>query len=477
MQQPPLRTMPTPSPSHPSSSSGSSGRAARPAWLPLAAGSGIVVLLVALIAGLLFSQNGRRPTSANTTTPTATATADLTTPTPSGPQWTQIDSYTQIAGIALAPSDAHTAYQSLLETSKTSPTTLTLRRTRDAGVTWQAIALPSPLQGLSPDAFDGPPSVAVSPRIATTVFLTANARMPTCPNTASQAGVASQRLALPFSSGTPCYTQYSSTDGAQTWHSLTLPISGLLAGLRAQGPRLWAMISPPFVAQDMTAPAGHLAKSEDGGVTWTLADAALPSTVGIALYMPVPAGTGVFVVSDRADRFNSGVCQGCLPPPDFKLWRSDDAGAHWSQVSALAYQAVTSLLVAQRAGSTSPALYLQVLQGNSRDATLLSSGDGGRTWAPIPTAGVDPSTPQFQGAWGVLADGSVIAAYSQSQFSAHAFYAWKRGDAAWRLLAAPMPSPFLMALIVGAPASDSTQILTLLYQLSDGNRVATIRVS
>src|SRR5262249_6897042 len=163
---------------------------------------------------------------------------------------------------------------------------------------------------------------------------------------------------------------YYSADGAQTWHELKLPISNLLTGpyngivgtqaLRPQGSRIYALISPPFVAQDHTPPAGRLVKSEDGGITWTPADAGLPTSVGIADYMPAPTGNTIFVVSDRADRFNSGVCQGCLPPPDYKLWRSDDAGAHWAQISMLSYQYVNSLFVGQRGGSSAPALYLGV---------------------------------------------------------------------------------------------------------------------
>jgi len=470
---------------------------ARPRGLGVArGGGGGIVILIALVAALLAVQSGHRTAPSASGTPTVpTATTLSATATPSGPQWTLIDSYTRVPGIVLAPSDPRTAYQGLLNTSKTSLTTLTLQRTRDGGATWQPIALPARLQGISPDAYERPPGIMVSPLSATTVYLTAAARLPSCPNSIGQAGSTAQArtggatLSPPLSSGPSCYTQYFSTDGGTTWHDLSLPVSNLLTGpyngnvgsqpLRSQGARLYALISPPFVAQDTTPPAGRLARSEDGGITWTLADAGLPSTVGIADYMPAPASNAIFVVSDRADRFNSGVCGGCLPPPDYKLWRSDDAGAHWAQVGALPYQAVTSLFVARRAGGAAPVLYLQVLTGTGQDSVvILSSGDGGHTWSRTPTSGIDPSTPQSQGLWGVLADGSVIGIYAppgDGKYTLHTFYAWKPGDAGWRSIAPQLHSPFLFGLIVGAPSGDGKQALTFLYQENDGNRVATFQ--
>lgn len=89
------------------------------------------------------------------------------------------------------------------------------------------------------------------------------------------------------------------------------------------------------------------------------------------------------------------------------------------------------------------------------------------------------STRQFQALWGVLADGSAIGVYSPSgnaQYSIHTFYAWKAGDSAWRPIAPQLSSPFLVQLIVGPPAPDGSQVLTLLYQDHDGNLVATYRV-
>lgn len=468
--------------------------AQRPSWTPLLASAGATVLLIALLAGLLVSQAERRPTTAAV----PTATTGAATSTPSDDQWHGIDSYTHVPGLLLAPSDPRTAYQSQLASSKTAPTTLTLQITRDAGESWQSIPLPARLQGVSPDSYEFPPSFAVSPLDANRVYLTTAAYLPSCPNRIGQEGAPSAQTAAhttssadaqPFSLTVPqpggplCFTQYVSGDGGATWHDLSLPASGLLGAPRGQGNRLWALISPPFLAQDTTAPAGHLARSADGGVTWTRADASLPSSVGIADFMPVPGGDTIFIVTDRADRFNSGVCQGCLPPPDYRLWRSGDLGAHWTQVSTLPYQDIGSIAIAAPAssatGSTaaSPVVYVQVYTDGNGTLALVASTDGGQTWAPAPTSGIQNGSVQQEGIAGVLADGSAMIICAPSVgASTHTFYAYKPGDAGWRPVAPQLASLLITQVNVAAPAADGSQTVTLLYQDENGNRVATYQV-
>jgi hypothetical protein len=206
--------------------------------------------------------------------------------------------------------------------------------------------------------------------------------------------------------------QYYSRDAGASWHVLSQPPYDLLTDIQAQGKLLWGMIGPPLTAQDTTAPAGRLAKSSDGGVTWTFADSGLPSSVGIALYAPAAAGNAVFVLSDRADRFNSGVCGGCLPPADYKVWRSDNAGASWTQVFELPYHDVDDYIDGLFVARDASALYLDVYTADSRVPTSLASTDGGHSWSSIPASGIDAGSPRLNGLFGVLADGSLIAAYS-----------------------------------------------------------------
>jgi hypothetical protein len=430
------------------------------------------MLLIALLAGLLATWASRRdPTIA--AVPTATAST-VATPA-SGDQWQSIDSYTHVPGLVLAPSNARVAYQDAQVSSQPGATALTMQRTHDAGATWQAVALPTRLSGVAPSDYEGTPTFTVSPRNPNVVYLRASAHMPSCPNHVGQEGAAGGvMLEAPRASGPLCFTEYYSTDGATSWHDLHLPANGLLGPAQAQDARLWALISPPNIAQDTTAPAGRLVRSADGGVTWTLADSSLPTAVGIAAFAPAPSGNTIFVVTDRADRFNAGGCSGCLPPPDYGLWRSDDLGAHWIQVSALPYQSVAQIAVARASTSTQPTVYLQVLIDTQGTLALVTSADGGHDWAPAPSAGLTPGSAQVEGTLAVLADGSamLIDAPAASP-GAHTFYAYKPGDAGWRPIAPQLASLAVQPPTVGAAGTDGSQTITLLYEDQDGNRVAT----
>lgn len=435
---------------------------ARERWLPLAASAAAALLLIALLAALLVTHAGARPT-AQTSVATSTATAltlPTATPTPSGPQWQPVASYAQANGLVLAPSNPLVGYQfAIVSTSKFSGSLL-FESTHDVGATWQDITPPAAIQGLNSQDFAMPTSLAVSPLDPNTLYLTVTAQTASCQY---------------------CTVQYYSRNGGASWHVLSLPAGDLLTSLCAQGSRIWGMIGPPFTAQDTTAPAGHLARSDDGGVSWTLADNKLPSSVGIALYAPAAAGHSVLVVSDRADRFNSGVCGGCLPPADYRVWRSDNAGASWTQVAALPYHDVNDYISGLFVAGDASALYLDVYTPESRALTAMDSTDGGRTWSAAPASGINPTTPQLNALWGVLADGSVVATYSPPGDpygdTTRAFYAWKPGTARWRALAAPLPLAFPLHLLVSAPAADGSQILTLQYQGPDSQPVATLVVT
>ncbi len=452
----------------------------RPRWIPVAGSVGAAMLVLALLAGLLIMRAGSRTTAPTTTArplPTITTrplpTIPPATATPSGPQWQPIPGYSQVAGLALTPSDLRTGYQLYFGSASKFNSWLVLEGTHDEGATWNDIAPPAAVQGLSGQDFDIPYGVAVSPLDPNTVYLTLSANMPSCPNGTAQASAAQ----VSFASSQWCTVQYYSRDAGASWHVLSLPPYDLLTDIQAQGALLWGMVAPPLTAQDTTAPAGRLAKSSDGGVTWTFADSGLPGSVGIALYAPAAAGNAVFVVSDRADRFNSGVCGGCLPPADYKVWRSDNAGGSWTQVSALAYHDVDDYASSFFVARDASALYLSVYTPESRAPTALASTDGGRSWSAIPGSGIDPASPQLDDLFGVLADGSVIAAYAlpgDGRSSTHIFYAWKPGDAKWHALAAPFSSPFPSKLLVSAPASDGSQTLLLQYDTNGSAAVLVI---
>lgn len=405
--------------------------------------------LLALLGGLSAVQGAQRgapshPAGAATATsaaptvaPTAAAGATPTTPPSSiGDHWVTVAGLSTTPLPILAPSDPRVAYVAgvFSDPAKSSPQTLGVQRTDDSGATWHTFTLPVNAPS-SLDQFSL--SVMVSPLDAYHLILTVGTGVGTpCPTGSSQ----------------PCTVQYFSADGGIHWRQISLPVSGVLgimadadwqseSPLRAQGTRLYALAGPQSGgAGDETQGTGRLVTSTDGGATWRLADTALPSAVGIADYMPAPTGNSLFAVTDRADRFRVPV--GMLPPPDFKLWRSDDAGAHWALVHSLSFPNFTGMRVTTLPGATQPIVYLDLFSKAGVGATsIAASADGGRTWAAAPNQGIPQGWFTDAQIWGTLADGSVMMAFSsaRSAYSAgFVFYSWKAGDGAWHQVASQM---------------------------------------
>lgn len=437
--------------------------------------------LVALLGGLFAAQaarNGGRlhPTAAATATGAAPSATSGATPTPPLPDLG--DGWVTVAGLStsplpvLAPSDPRVAYVAGVFSgpAKFSAQTLALGHTDDGGATWHPLTLPVKAPS-SPDQLSL--SLLVSPLDAHHLILSvttpAGASCPTASGGTGQAQGGGHFLA---SSGPPCTVQYLSADGGTHWRQITLPVAGVLGimadsesysepAIRGQGARLYALAGPQYGgAGDQTQPTGRLVTSTDGGATWQLADTALPSTVGIADYMPATSGNAVFAVTDRADRFHVPV--GALPPPDFKLWRSDDAGAHWALVRSLSVQNVTGIRVVARPGAAQPIVYLSVYLGTASDSalpatTMLFSVDGGHTWAAPPNQGVAQSWYSAGGMWGTLANGSVVAGFQPGHTRGYGriqLYAWKAGDQSWRPLASEL-SVMSLTLLDITPVDNS----------------------
>ncbi|HEX9412890.1 MAG TPA: sialidase family protein, partial [Ktedonobacterales bacterium] len=377
--------------------------------------------------------------------------------------------------------------------------------TDDGGATWHDLALPVQNLDLNNTQF----SIMVSPVdphfvILTIVIFQAVSCPP--PGQASIAGspVASSgrpgsglvRLSSNTyaSSGPPCTLQYDSADGGNHWAHLALPLTGTLGttpygnqfseqALRAQGTQLYAMhyaeSSLIYGACSCSAPTGRLITSADGGATWRLADDGLPSDVGIGDYAPAPMGQAIFVVTDRSDAF--GQSAAWSPPPDLKLWRSDDAGGHWSLVGSLPFQVITGIRVVPMAGNAQPLIYLGTGgKGGSAPTGLQVSTDGGHTWAAAqrqPAQQVGAAPPVL---WGVLADGSALVSFTLAQSGASGsttLYAWKPGDVTWRQLAPPLSTTLITSLLVVPTGSGSGARIWVVESLPNGAATAYFDVS
>ncbi len=350
---------------------------------------------------------------------------------------------------AVAPSDPRVVYETMsygLQEHQAG----TMRATSDGGATWRQLALPLPAQNI------GHLSVGVSPINAQTVFLqVADTSTAECP---------ANRLMPSEGSFSWCQMQYTSVNGGATWHETNLPLAnGTMPGIleasmnsgltgignsvHAQGSRLFAN----YVCATFSDNCSRLVTSTDGGLTWTFTDAPLAASGMLCDYTASASGSTLFAV------VGAPTCSYNAPSPE-TLWRSDDAGAHWSKVSKLATSNERGLLLTQNASSGASVLYMG-LPRTSQNQTdkmgnpfplfsqspsdVLASVDGGVTWQPAPTAGIPADEAVFlqMGLLGTLRDGSVIVDVIKSDrngstyadnFSGSNLYIWRAGDASWR---------------------------------------------
>ncbi len=367
-----------------------------------------------------------------------------------------------------------------------------LQESTDAGATWQNLALPQQdFPGVTPHYVTLSIS-PVNPNILI-LILGSDQNNPACPPYVnagvpgadsaarySRAGqmsaqAATTRLApsIPSSGGYNCTFQYVSSDGGTSWRTLTLPDKlklsfgfSLQTSTDASGAvtasRLYANAAPDTNGQ-YTA-ATRLMMSVDGGLTWTFADEPIIAK-GQVTYSFAASNTGstLFDQTIAAGKTYS-VINGVATPTEF--WRSDDAGAHWTDLgpapSIDQYGDLGQLTVIQAAGKT--LLYAEApnfsltngegIPGGSPMATpdgIFVSSDNGKTWQHAPKAGVAPGLGAPGGPIGILSDGSVIFQFTkekeivtklpgggtdgQTVDEGSIYYAWKPGASSWEQLA------------------------------------------
>lgn len=400
-------------------------RGARRSWTPTPTWGklGAVIaatLLVALFAGLLARQASLRPGVALTpTTNSASPAASATTDT-SLAAWTQIPGYQHIQGLAVAPSNPSIAYQVWFSNSSAPADNrgsgMQLRRTDDQGATWTDLPKPQipsgtyPVLGLTMAGF-------VSPLDARVVFLEFDAGMPdhstiSCDSNGGNHGGLGA-----------CLYEFISTDSGQHWQAIALPVTGQLSGsfigggmvAQADGSqtgrgRLYSVVSVVSVTEKG---GQRLVKSDDGGVSWQFTDAAIVSAGQKVMDFSAapsattasgsPFGATVYALTAAADALTSG---GNFPP--LTIWRSDDAGATWSNLGASPSDQVLGIRAAMVAGSGKPLLYL-LTQGSSGHNTIMGSlyGDSG-SYHTAPDPSPVCRTAGDSVLLGTLSDGSVV---------------------------------------------------------------------
>jgi hypothetical protein len=386
-------------------------------------GAGVVaLLLVALFAGLLIVRKPGRPTLASTPTTTQTATVAPTatiTPTtaPSGPGY-----WTTLAGCSNVPADVRVQYGAGVQQQKGgAPTIVTLQRSDDCGATWTNLTPPA-ITGVSYTTNVNLMTIFASPVNSNTAYLTLQVNSSqVCSTTTTTAGA---RAAM---SSMPCQMQFVTMDGGARWQRLQLPVPGLLgifsnttpqaeSILRAQGSRLYGLVTDTVIGANSATPPGRLVASADGGVTWQVADAALAAQ-GLAVwdFAPTPSGSAIYVAAEPVNDPTQ--------PPQYgvtlSMWSSLDAGATWTKESGPPGQSASEPVQGMTAGITpggKRALYVLLFGANKDDTaiqvTVQASLDDGASWMSASQLTVSKALGSMQVMPGLttatLPDGSVI---------------------------------------------------------------------
>lgn len=438
---------------------------------------GAAVAIVALFAGLIYTFGPGRTTAGNSVKP-ATHTPATATTARNDSGWSAVVSLRQQPAVPIFASDGATVYEA-------APTVL--RRSDDGGKSWHTLTLPADSGANAADV-----SILVSPLDARKVILQVTGYqaqgVTTCPTAFAPSGhgsaVASSG-AVPLSSTIPlggsitCTVQYYSADGGQHWTHLHAP-SGAVLGNKNPQASVPGTPSAPLFAQGSSlytyagcgplcmGPGLRIVRSTDSGATWSYADDALASqSAHVCSFMPAPSGSTVFALT------NSSGCQTEGVSPDFALWSSADAGAHWSQATLPAgSQTPQSVLVVSH-GSGQPLLYLNLqappqphIGGTtSTPADLRVSGDGGQHWSAAPASGVPAGSTSTLGLLGALSDGTVVELFAspdstRGPATGLPLYGWKQGDAAWHPIALgkPITENFVSLSIVPGVSGEQDQL-------------------
>ncbi len=397
-----------------------------------------IVVITLITTALLLSHVGK---------PTTTGVSGIraSTPTPGNSGWVSVPKLTNLAvQPIIAPSDPKVVYEADQHLT-------TFRRSDTGGATWHSLSVPN---GKASVQYGG---LTIDPNNAQHVFL--DVTVASCPT-----GQASTGQLSAYAGGGGCAVLYSSTDSGAHWNIMHFPsgITFLSGGIIAQGNHLYA------VAFD-TNQNRRLIASVDGDANWQFADNALLTQGQHICSIAAPAaGSTVFAF------VQAGACAqavGYLMNARFQaqssltLWRSDDASAHWAQVSVFSYQQLDTgfFLAVTTRGAAQPTLYTAAGVGDTY--TRLFSTDGGKTWQPLPSQGLPASQAVFDGP--ALSDGSSLRAVQDNLSGASSFYAWKPGDQAWHQVTPSFIGTASDAVVSSAGGHDTIWLVTSVNYTSD----------
>lgn len=404
-----------------------------------------VVVIAVITTALLVSHAGKTGATGgqggNTVTPTASS----------------INGWKIVPGLDhsnaqpyLAPSNPKVIY--LLEQP-------TLRRSDDSGAHWQNLGLPA-VQSEASDAL-----LQISPGDAQNIFLllTFDQSSPAC-----SGGQASSGQVNAYS-GNSCQVPYYSVDGGAHWGLMQCNACGAkklapVGVIAAQGNHLYSLIYDQNQRQ-------RLLTSADGGATWQFADAALLAQgQGLCSFTTTSKGSAVFALVQTGSCSQPvGYLHDAAAQPQAQtglaVWRTDDAGAHWTKAGAFLYQQPdTQVFRAVDVGGTQPILF--VAAGEGATYNQLVSLDGGKTWQPQPTAGIPDNSGIFAPTQAVLSDGSILMSVQTLQGSSSLF-GWKPGSQTWGQITQSFPGDAAEVLVAPSASGHDTLWVVTTYDKGD----------
>jgi hypothetical protein len=410
----PGRVVPAPTPSVP----GHLARRRVVSWVSAAAA---LVVIAVLTTAVLISHAGKPGTPGQ-----GRSTA---TPTPAGGQgWVVVAGLDNLsAQPIIAPGNPKIIYL-------VGSQPFTLQRSDDSGGDWRYVSTP-------PQASQAQAAqLSINTVDANNIFLTLTFDLASSVCAGSQASIGQMNAY----SGGSCQFPYYSTDSGAHWGLMRCATcaQAVGAGGRAlvgtivpQGNHLYSTIYD----QNQLL---RLVTSTNGGATWRFADGTLiPKGQGICAFAAAPTGSSVYALvqpgyCSQAVGYVSGAATHPQAPSGLTIWRSDDAGAHWSQMGAFPYQqADTANFRAIDTGGAQPTLIAAAGQGASY--TRLMSTDGGKTWQPLPTQSL-PDNAVLYLPLTALNDGSLLTEAQTAFTGPTTFYALKPGSRTWQQIAPPL---------------------------------------
>ncbi|HTW98378.1 MAG TPA: sialidase family protein [Acidimicrobiales bacterium] len=272
-----------------------------------------------------------------------------------------------------------------------------LYTTTDGGASWSGPVVARKGTGVCLNNVAGAPPIAVGPnrfwieeddRLLTGRLEASNAgaRFEALPSAGPLCSLGTDGAMLWAVSGSDCQALFGSDDGGSHWvRDLGLPLASIEGPLSFEGASTVLAVGAPAGADLAAEPAGPLAvaRSDDGGRTWSATRLPCPVGAQIAWWRGYVAGSGRDLAAVCGDGMSAGA-------EALEIAYSSNGGRRWSETCG------DGAFGANELGSECPATYAEGLAVLGQHEIVMAFGyassigvssDGGATWQ-LGTAGL-----------------------------------------------------------------------------------------